>query len=102
MRMTELSAYSCSNNLTDILVAIVFGVIGYIAPKFHFPTTPMLIGIVLGNLAEQNLGRTLSVYGSASVFLQRPVSLVFLGLSILSVGVVLIGKLRGKRKEGAK
>lgn len=97
-----VGAYSCSNNLTDILVAIVFGVIGYIAPKFHFPTTPMLIGIVLGNLAEQNLGRTLSVYGSASVFLQRPVSLLFLGLSILSVGVVLIGKLRGKRKEGAK
>lgn len=97
-----VGAYSCSNNLTDILVAIVFGIIGYIAPKFHFPTTPMLIGIVLGNLAEQNLGRTLSVYGDASVFLQRPVSLLFLGLSILSVSVVLIGRLRGKRAEGAK
>ena len=48
-----VGSYACSNNTTDILVAIVFGVIGYLAPKFGFNTTPMLIGIVLGNLAEQ-------------------------------------------------
>ena len=96
-----VGAYSCSNNLTDILVAIVFGIIGYVAPKFHFPTTPMLIGIVLGNLAEQNLGRTLSVYGDASIFFQRPDSIVFMCLSVLSVGVVLAGKVRGRKKGKA-
>ena len=94
-----VGAYSCSNNLTDILVAIVFGVIGYVAPKFHFPTTPMLIGIVLGSLAEQKLGQTMTVYGSASVFLQRPVSIIFLVLSVVSVAVSLLSKFRAKRKE---
>lgn len=97
-----VGAFSCSNNLTDILVAIVFGIIGYVAPKFNFPTTPMLIGIVLGNLAEQNLGRTMTVYGDASVFLQRPVSIIFLALSVVSVAVALLGKLRDHRKEAKK
>ena len=99
MGFCVVGAYACSNNTTDILVAIVFGVIGYLAPKFDFPTTPMLIGIVLGNLAEQNLGRTLSVYGTPAILIQRPISLFFLVLSLISVGVVLIGKIRGKKVE---
>lgn len=94
-----VGAYACSNNTTDILVALVFGLIGYIAPKFGFPTTPMLIGLVLGNLAEQNLGRTLSVYGTPAILVQRPISLVFLILSILSVAVVLIRKLKGRKQR---
>ena len=99
MGFCVVGAYACSNNTTDILIAIVFGVIGYLAPKFNFPTTPMLIGIVLGNLAEQNLGRTLSVYGTPAILVQRPISLFFLVLSMISVGVVLIGKIRGKKVE---
>ena len=93
-----VGSYACSNNTTDILVAIVFGVIGYLAPKFGFNTTPMLIGIVLGNLAEQNLGRALSVYGSPAIFLQRPISILFLCLSLLSVGIVLLGKAKNQLK----
>ena len=93
-----VGSYACSNNTTDILVAIVFGVIGYLAPKFGFNTTPMLIGIVLGNLAEQNLGRALSVYGSPAIFLQRPISILFLCLSLLSVGIVLLGKTKNQLK----
>lgn len=97
-----VGAYACSNNTTDILVAIIFGVIGYVAPKFDFPITPMLIGIVLGNLAEQNLGRTLSVYGSPAVFLQRPISVLFLILSVVSVGAVLVKKVADKKKPAAQ
>lgn len=97
-----VGAYSCSNNLIDILVAIVFGLIGYIAPKFNFSTTPMLIGIVLGGLMEQNLGRTLSVYGSAEVFFRRPVSIIFITLSAVSITITLINKGREYRKEKIK
>lgn len=94
-----VGAYSCSNNITDILVAIIFGIIGYIAPKFGFPTTPMLIGIVLGSLAEKNLVRTMAVYsGNLGVFLTRPLSLLFLVLSVLSVFFALYQNYRSNAK----
>ena len=93
------STYSCSNNMTDILIAILFGLIGYIMPKFGFPTTPMLIGIVLGSLAEKNLVRTMAVYaGDVSVFFTRPISLLFLALSVVSVAFALLQKHRDKKK----
>ncbi|MPM34635.1 hypothetical protein SDC9_81222 [bioreactor metagenome] len=95
-----VGAYSCSNNTTDILVAIIFGVIGYVAPKFGFPSTPMLIGIVLGSLAEKNLVRTMAVYsGNLGVFVTRPISLFFLILSIVSVGFALLQNHRSKAKN---
>jgi len=95
-----VGAYSCSNNTTDILVAIIFGVIGYIAPKFGFPVTPMLIGVVLGSLAEKNLVRTMAVYsGNIGVFVTRPISLLFLVLSIASVIFALFQNHRAKVKH---
>ena len=99
MAFCMVGAYSCSNNMTDILIAIIFGLIGYIMPKFGFPTTPMLIGIVLGDLAEKNLVRTMAVYsGDLSVFFTRPIALLFFVLSIVSVGFALYQKKRDKQK----
>ena len=99
MAFCMVGSYSCSNNMTDILIAILFGLIGYIMPKFGFPTTPMLIGIVLGSLAEKNLVRTMAVYaGDVSVFFTRPISLLFLALSVVSVAFALLQKHRDKKK----
>ena len=99
MAFCMVGSYSCSNNMTDILIAIIFGLIGYIMPKFGFPTTPMLIGIVLGSLAEKNLVRTMAVYsGNVGVFFTRPISLLFLVLSIVSVGFALFQKYRDKKR----
>lgn len=95
-----VGAYACSNSIYDCLIAIVFGVIGYLAEKFDFSTTPMLIGLVLGSLAEQNLIRTLtSSQGSLSVFVQRPISLLFIILTVLFVGYNLYSRHKQKKLE---
>lgn len=74
--------------------------IGYLAEKFDFSTTPMLIGLVLGSLAEQNLIRTLtSSQGSLSVFVQRPISLLFIILTVLFVGYNLYSRHKQKKLE---
>ena len=93
-----VGAYACSNSIYDCIIAIVFGVIGYLAEKFEFSTTPMLIGLVLGSLAEQNLIRTLTASeGSLLVFVQRPISLLFIVLTVLFVGYNLYS--RNKQKN---
>ena len=81
-----VGAYACSNSIYDCLIAIVFGIIGYLAEKFDFSTTPMLIGLVLGGIAESNLVRALTVSkGSLLIFVQRPISLLFLVLTVLFI-----------------
>ena len=95
-----VGAYACSNSIYDCIIAIAFGVIGYLAEKFEFSTTPMLIGLVLGSLAEQNLIRTLTASeGSLMIFVQRPISLLFIVLTILFVGYNLYS--RNKQKKAA-
>lgn len=95
-----VGAYACSNSIYDCAIAIAFGVIGYLAEKFEFSTTPMLIGLVLGNLTEQNLIRTLAAsHGSLLVFVQRPISLLFMVLTVLFVGYNLHSRAKQKALE---
>ena len=96
-----VGSYACSNNITDIWVAIAFGIIGYVAQKYGFSTTPMLIGLVLGNLAEQNLSRTLSAYGTPAALLQSPICVLFLAVSVISISAVIIRQIRGYFKAKA-
>ena len=95
-----VGAYACGNSIYDCGVAIAFGVIGYLAEKFEFSTTPMLIGLVLGSLTEQNLVRTLAAsHGSLLVFVQRPISLLFIVLTVLFVGYNLRSRAKQKKLE---
>lgn len=95
-----VGAYACSNSIYDCIIAIVFGVIGYLAEKSEFSTTPMLIGLVLGSLAEQNLIRTLTASErSLLVFVQRPISRLFIVLTVLFVGYNLYSRNKQKNMQ---
>jgi len=94
-----VGSYSCSNSMADVLIALAFGVIGYILPKFGFPTTPALIALVLGPIAEQALVQSMVISdGSPTIFFTRPLSLVFFLLAAVSVYYSLKQKHGGKKK----
>ena len=60
----------------------------------------MLIGLVLGSLTEQNLVRTLAAsHGSLLIFVQRPISLLFILLTVLFVGYNLRSRAKQKKLE---
>lgn len=81
-----VGAYSCNNSMADVLIALVFGVIGYIFPKFGYPTTPVLIALVLGPIAEQALVQSMVISdGSPAIFFTRPLSLLFFLLALGSI-----------------
>jgi putative tricarboxylic transport membrane protein len=79
-------AYAVQNSYFDVILMIVFGMLGYLFTKLGIPTAPMMFGLVLGPLLEENLRRTLIVYDSWSVFVTRPISLVML---IVTAGFLL-------------
>jgi putative tricarboxylic transport membrane protein len=77
-----VGVYSTRNSLFDVGEVGVFGVIGAILIKLGFPLSPVVLGFVLGPMLEEHFRRSLLLsQGDIGVFLQRPISAVFLVLS---------------------
>ncbi len=83
-----IGAYSVRNKVTDVLIAIIFGVIGIIFKRFKIPVAPCVLGLILGGMGEKYLRYCLTEATAAEVSLFqfivfRPISIaviVFIGL----------------------
>jgi putative tricarboxylic transport membrane protein len=81
-----LGAYTLSNNLGDAFIALAFGVVGFFMQKFGYPGAPMILGIILGPMAEQNLNRALLIsHNNWKVFFSRPISCAFIIITFLFI-----------------
>lgn len=91
----SIGAYSYNNNIKDILVAIVFGILGYFMRKFHYEGAPFVLGLVLGPLVEANFRRSLIISkGSFLIFLNRPISAFFIIIMAIALLLPIITKKR--------
>jgi putative tricarboxylic transport membrane protein len=96
-----IGVYSLHNNPVDVLLAAGFGVAGYLFLKLGCEPAPLLLGLVLGPMVEENLRRALLLSrGDPSVFFTRPISLTFLVIGALMVLMVILPALR-RSKEGS-
>lgn len=94
-----VGAIGVNNRLFDAGALLFFGILGYAMLKFNFPITPIILGFILGPLAETNLRRGLMYSkGDFTPFLTQPIAATFLTLALLSV----IFKIRSnyKKKRG--
>ena len=81
-------SYSTNNRLYDIYIILIFGIISYFLRRMDFQLVPILLGIVLGPLAEDNFRRALLLSdGSLSIFVTRPISLAFLLIAVGSIAL---------------
>ncbi|GAB4112315.1 MAG: hypothetical protein Kow00103_01370 [Candidatus Caldatribacteriota bacterium] len=81
-----LGAFSLNNSVYDMFIALVFGIIGYIMRKNYFPIAPVVLGVILGPIAEDELGRALIIsHGNWIVLLKSPIAIFFYFLSLLSL-----------------
>ncbi|SBR47056.1 MULTISPECIES: tripartite tricarboxylate transporter permease [unclassified Halomonas] len=85
LMLCAIGAYALNNNLFDIWVLFIFGVIGYLLWKAEVPLTPLILGVVLGENLERQLFRALELNDSWLTFLTRPLSALFLALAIASI-----------------
>lgn len=77
--LSIVGAYAINNRAFDIVICLVFGVLGYILDKMQYSPAPIVLGIILGNMIDENFRRSLIVSdGSLSIFVTRPISLFFL------------------------
>lgn len=85
LMLCAIGAYALNNNLFDIWVLFIFGIIGYLLWKAEVPLTPLILGVVLGNNLERQLFRALELNESWLTFLTRPLSALFLALAVASI-----------------
>ncbi|SFP37396.1 putative tricarboxylic transport membrane protein [Oscillibacter sp. PC13] len=82
--------FALRNTMFDVRVMLFFGIISFFAMKNGYPTTPMVLAFVLGPTAEKFLRKALMLSkGDWSIFLTKPISLVFLILAVLSLVLAL-------------
>ncbi|HCG64864.1 MAG: C4-dicarboxylate ABC transporter permease [Spirochaetae bacterium HGW-Spirochaetae-4] len=88
MVLCVVGSFSLNNALYDVTVALGFGVLGFFLKRWGYPGAPLVLGIILGPMAEENLNRALLVSNNSwSVLVQRPISLTFLILATISIGI---------------
>ena len=93
-----VGSYSLNNNLADVIVMVVFGVVGYLMKRFRFEGAPLVLALILGPLLEDNLRQSLLISkGSFAIFFNRPISAVFIGVAILILASSLL-RLRPSQK----
>jgi putative tricarboxylic transport membrane protein len=80
-----IGGFALQNRIFDIWVVYVSGLIGYILAKTGFPLAPIILGAILGPIAETNFRRALITESDPLLFLTRPISGMFIALSLLSM-----------------
>jgi putative tricarboxylic transport membrane protein len=90
----SIGVYSMKNDVSDVMMMVIFGVVGYVLRKLQFELGPLLLAFVLGRILERSLRQALLISrGDVSIFFTRPISAAFLAVVALmilaSIGMVL-------------
>lgn len=100
LSLAIIGSYAEHNSLVDVVFMFGFAVLGYFMRKFHFPVAPMVLALVLGPMAESNLGRAMVISDNDwSVFYTRPISLTFMIFGLASLLFPIFREIRNKRRR---
>jgi putative tricarboxylic transport membrane protein len=81
-----IGTYGISNSPVDLILLYVIGAIGFLMRRFDFPTAPVVIGMILGPLAEQEFRRAMTISdGDWTVLLTRPLSATLLAVALVGL-----------------
>lgn len=93
-----IGAYALRNDMADVWLTMLFGGLGFLMRRWALPIPPMVMGIILGPLAEQYFLTSMVSHGNdPTVFLRRPVSAAILALAGLLIGWAAMKTWQGRR-----
>ncbi|MBQ9342858.1 MAG: tripartite tricarboxylate transporter permease [Clostridia bacterium] len=92
-----LGSFSIKKSMFDVGTCLAFGIIGWIFKKYDFPASPIVLGLVLGKLIEENFVQTMMVTGPIG-FVTRPMTVILFVISIAAIAYPIIQESRAKKK----
>tara|TARA_R110000823_G_scaffold55161_2_gene134830 strand:- start:11 stop:1525 length:1515 start_codon:yes stop_codon:yes gene_type:complete len=95
--LTCIGVYSTNNNAFDVWMLLGFGLVGYLMALLRLEAVPMLLGLILGPMLEENFRRTLVLSrGDFSVFIEQPITAAALGVCAFILIWTVWGSLRSR------
>ena len=87
-------------SVVELIMLAVFGVMGYLMRRYDYPIAPVVIGLILGPVAEQQLRRALSIsLGDPLVLVQSPMSATLLAIAFIALVAPFVMRGLGKFKQ---
>lgn len=100
-----IGVYSINFDAFEILLMLFFGIIGYLMRKTGFEGAPLILAFILSPMMENALKQSLRMSGGDfSIFVKRPISVIFIGVALLSIITAMVPLIRrhiGKVREKA-
>ena len=95
-----IGTYATTNSLSTVLTMLVAGVVGVFLKRVSVPAGPVVLGLLLGPLAEENFARTLAILPTRPFFeVFSPIAIGLLVLAVLSIAVPAIRNVRRPREQ---
>jgi putative tricarboxylic transport membrane protein len=84
--ISAVGVFATDNNIADVWVMCIFGLLGYVMRKMKYPAAPLVLALVLGPMVEMSLRQSLTIsHGNVAVFFTRPISAVLTVIALLSL-----------------
>lgn len=99
LAVAAIGAYSVNNNIADVVILFVFGLVGYLLRVVGIPIVPFVLAAVLAPMMEQSLRQAMLISGGSwAPFVTHPISAVFLAAGLLAVGWDIVrSRTKGRR-----
>ncbi len=93
--LSMVGAYTVRNNIMDVWITLIFGVVGYFMFRYEYPVVPLILALILGPMAELNFRRGLIVaHGSVFDMLTRPITAVLLAVAVMALVIPAFRSIR--------
>ena len=98
--ISVVGVFSVNFSVFDVWLLVIFGLLGYVMRKLDIPPAPLVLAFVLGPIAENSIRQSLLLSDNSPViYLERPISAVLIGLSVLLLVVLSFGRRTRKVRE---
>jgi len=96
MFLVFIGSFTANNDILDLVATLIFGVIGYFMVKYGWPRPPLILGLILGKIAENYLWISTAAYGVK--WLLFPTVLGLIAITVFAVAYPTIKERMGKAK----
>ena len=97
-----VGAFADRNTISDMWMIVIFGTLAVLFERYRFPVSPMVLGAILGPLAEDSYMRSMITYHRDwTVFFTQPIAGSLMVLSIVSLSYPVVRNLLARRREMA-
>ncbi|MEY8403497.1 tripartite tricarboxylate transporter permease [Oscillospiraceae bacterium 44-34] len=100
MVLCVVGAFAIQTQWQDIICAVIFGFVGYGMKRYHFSSLGLILGLILGPIAETSFHQALRI-GGAKIFVKSPISIILILCIVFSIGYPIVKKLLKHKKAGA-